>query len=651
MKHLKRKFKRSKPIARILYFTVIVLYLITYALFAKSLISLKGIETVIRYVVLILFALYIISYVFINFLKLCVRKYKHLIITSVIGIILIIVFAFSSSIIDFIYSKLSGLTTSDSVKYKTYLVTKSDTKFSSSLPLGMINDENDYEGYTLAKKLIKKENITNDINEYDNYLDMLYDLYSDKIGGLFISSTYVTRYSQEADFTNIGLETKKVYEISEKKKKSNDDKLISNKSLNEPFTVLFLGVDSEGDGLDDNAAFNGDTLILATFNPNTLSATLFSIPRDTYVPIACLNNNYNKINSSAAYGTKCVIDTIENLTDVNIDYYVKINFKGVVDLVEAVGGVEVNVEAPTYMADKYGGKVCEQNSDRQFGNKLVCMNPGMQTLNGEQALAYARCRHMYIGSDLDRVKHQQQVVEALANKAIHFSSIKEFQDILNAVSKNIATNMDTDTILSGYNVAKNVLGNKLSGKDSINIEKATLETYSLNVYVPSQGRNTSAQGYYKDSLLDIQKSFNVILGKEKKELIKTFSFSVNETYEKSASGKGKRTGASGELLPSFVGKTVSEVESFGSSHNIKINVRYVDSGSEYYNKDVAVGLVGNQSVHKDVLLSTVSELTVYVVNSKETNNNVSENKSDNSSKSNDNKEQLKDDDVIKNMIS
>ena len=87
---------------------------------------------------------------------------------------------------------------------------------------------------------------------------------------------------------------------------------------------------------------------------------------------------------------------------------------------------------------------------------------------------------MYIGSDLDRVKHQQQVVEALANKAMHFSSIKEFQNILNAVSKNIATNMDTDTILSGYNVAKNVFGNKLSGKDSINIEKATLEKILVN---------------------------------------------------------------------------------------------------------------------------------------------------------------------------
>ena len=211
--------------------------------------------------------------------------------------------------------------------------------------------------------------------------------------------------------------------------------------------------------------------------------------------------------------------------------------------------------------------------------------------------------------------------------------------------------METDTILSGYNVAKNVLGNKLSGKDTLNIEKATLETYSLNVYVPSQGRNTSAQGYYNASLEDIKKAFNVVLDKEKEEPIKTFSFSVNETYQKSAPGKGKRTGQSGELLPNFVGKTVSETESFANSHNITLNVKYVDSDSEFYNGDVAVGLIGSQSVHKDVLLSTVKELTVYVVNSKETNNNVSEKKSDNSSKSNDNKEQLKDDDIIKKMIS
>lgn len=650
MNKMIKKLKRSNKALRLIYYLTNITYLIGLILFIKSILSLTGVETLLRIFVIVLFILYLLFYSFCNLLNLLQRKYKGLIITTLISILLTVIFFVGSYYINYIYKNLDGMQENEKIIYTTYLITLKDSSFNEESKIGIINKTIDNDNHELSTKLYKNKKLDNDTTEYTDYIKMIGDLYNGNIEAIFVPGNYVTLFKNENGFENIASDTKIIYEYSEKMQ-NEDLNLVSNKDFNEPLTFLFLGVDSEGDGLNANAAFNGDTLMLMSFNPKTLDAILLSIPRDTYVPIACNHNNYAKINSSAAYGTSCVISTINNLLGINIDYYVKINFKGVVDLVEAVGGVEVNVEAPSYMADKYGGKVCEQNSDRQFGNKLVCMNPGMQTLNGEQALAYARCRHMYIGSDLDRVKHQQQVVEALANKAMHFSSIKEFQDILNAVSKNIATNMDTDTILSGYNVAKNVLGNKLSGKDSINIEKATLETYSLNVYVPSQGRNTSAQGYYKDSLLDIQKSFNVILGKEKKELIKTFSFSVNETYEKSAPGKGKRTGASGELLPSFVGKTVSEVESFGSSHNIKINVRYVDSGSEYYNSDVAVGLVGNQSVHKDVLLSSVSEITIYVVNSKETNNNVSENKSDNSSKSNDNKEQLKDDDIIKNMIS
>ena len=112
--------------------------------------------------------------------------------------------------------------------------------------------------------------------------------------------------------------------------------------------MLLLGVDSEYDGLANNAAFNGDSIMLLTFNPKTLSATVFSIPRDTYVPIACNNNKQNKINSAAAYGTKCMINTIENLTDITIDYFVKINFKGVVNLVDALDGIDVNIDEPDF---------------------------------------------------------------------------------------------------------------------------------------------------------------------------------------------------------------------------------------------------------------------------------------------------------------
>ena len=80
---------------------------------------------------------------------------------------------------------------------------------------------------------------------------------------------------------------------------------------------------------------------------------MFSIPRDLYVPIACNNNRYAKINSSAAYGSSCVINTVQQLTDVNIDYYVKINFTGVVKLIDAIGGITVDVEPPNYQYKLY----------------------------------------------------------------------------------------------------------------------------------------------------------------------------------------------------------------------------------------------------------------------------------------------------------
>ena len=644
MNKMVRKLKKSNKVLRFLYYLVMISYVVGLVLFTKSLLSLTGIETLIRWIAIIFFIIYFILYSFINLLNLLRRKYKGLIISTIFSLLFILLFFVGSYYINYVYNNLNGMQESDKITYNTYLITLKDTEFNSDSKIGLISSKRDKDNNELSTKLYKNKKLKNDITEYEDYIKLLLDLYNKEIDAAFVPGNFDTLFRNEEGFENINNDIKIIYEYSEKKK-NEDLNLVSDKDFNEPLTFLFLGVDSEGNGLNANAAFNGDTLMLMSFNPKTLSSVLLSIPRDTYVPIACNNNRYAKINSSAAYGTGCVISTINQFLDINIDYYVKINFKGVVDLVEAVGGVEVDVEAPTYMANAYGGKVCEQNSDRQWGDKLVCMNPGLQVLDGEQALAYARCRHMYIGSDLDRVRHQQQVVEALANKVLHFNSIKEFQDILNAVSKNIATNMDTDTILSGYNVAKNVLGNKLSGKDSLNIQKATLETYSLNVYVPSQGRNTSAQGYFESSLEDIKKAFNIVLGNEKEEAIKTFSFSVNETYEIYRPGKGKRTGQSGALLPSFIGKTISEAQSFCNSNNINLEIKYVDSGNDHYNDQVSVGLIGDQSIHKDVLLSTVSDLTVYVVNSKSTTSESSTKKDDNNKTDNN-----KSDAIIKGFI-
>ena len=149
---------------------------------------------------------------------------------------------------------------------------------------------------------INKDNIKNPIEYYSNNYEMLEALYNKEIDAVFINKDYVTLYSSEEKFANIGTETKIIKEYSKEMKTEESELLVSTKSLTEPFTVLVMGVDSDSkDGLDANAAFNGDTLILVTFNPKTLTATMFSLPRDLYVQIYNRNNKpigLNKINSS-----------------------------------------------------------------------------------------------------------------------------------------------------------------------------------------------------------------------------------------------------------------------------------------------------------------------------------------------------------------
>lgn len=619
MKRVVKKLKKANWFARLIYFVLPIVYIITYVLFAKSVIALNGIENIFRFVLLIFFVAFILVYLYVGLIKLVKRKYVLFYILSIIGVLFIVVFSLGSTVINLVYDKLSMFNEKDKVTYTSYLVSLKDTELTDESILGMINDEKSIEGNILAKDIIKKNKLKQEIKEYsadssDAYLEMLYALYAKEVDAIFISSNYVTLYSNEDDFENIALDTKVLYEASGLFK-NEDTNIVSNKSLTEPFSVLILGVDSEVNGLNANAAFNGDTLILATFNPKTLSATLFSIPRDTFVPIACRNGAKAKINSSAAYGTQCVIDTIENLTDIKIDYYAKINFKGVVELVEAVGGVTVEVQQPDYLVNhghECHGKICEQNSNRLWGDGYtVFIDPGLQTLNGEQALAYARCRGLFIESDIARNRHQQEIIMALAKKMMKLDSYNSFKKILDAVSNNIATNMSTNQILSSYNILKDMIGKALKNEEIINVQKTKLEIYSLPVYLPS-GRYTSALGYYEDSLKEISKEMKINLGIEKQETVKTFSYSINEEYESYVAGAGKRSGTTNSVLTRFVNRSKAEAESYCADNNLDCSFVYVDSSSSYYNEEVDTDLIGSQNPHEGTIMDNVSSVTFYI---------------------------------------
>lgn len=603
MKVLCKKIKRANKIALAIYILSIGMFIASYIYFAISLFKLEGIETVIRASLLVFFVIWFLIYFLFGLSTLVTKKLKKFLVLTFIQLLFLGIMLFASLVIHRLYGKLEMISNQDYTLYTTNLIALKDTELNGSSKIGMISNNEDIEGYILANTLINKENLSHEVEYFDDYYSMLNALYNKEIAAAFVSSNYIILFSSEEVYEHIGEETKVLYEYSEQMKSKTITN--TNKKLTEPFTVLLMGVDSEKDGLNANAAFNGDTLMLITFNPNTLNATMLSIPRDTYVPIACNNNRNHKINSSAAYGTECVINTVKNLVDVDIDYYAKINFNGVIDLVNALGGIDVEVEQPDYKVyvKRYGeGKLCESNSLRNM-NDLVCMDTGMQHLNGEQALAYARNRHGFLESDLARNRHQQQIVEALSKKLLSVSSFSDFENLLDVVGKNIATNLSTSQMLSFYQTLKNMLMQSLKGNDFITIQKTYLEVYNLPVMVG--GMQLSALGYYENSLEKIKEAMNVNLGLKEEEMIKTFSYDYNEEYESPVIGKGVRSGTKEATVPNLIGSTLRTAEDWGRNNNVTIHTEFVCS-------DGIPGIIGNQSVRIGTSVKSISSMTIYI---------------------------------------
>ena len=599
---------------------------------------LKDIENVLRLIaviVLVIIALLLII-LGIRFLK----KYKK--VKLIIVIVIMLIFTGVEGFVGYNISKVYGSIkkVSDNSDYTTYsasLVTLKDNKAESlddidDAKLGVLEDETSIEGNIIPKEVIKKKNLTNKTEDYDSYISMIDALKDGKIDYIFLPTNYSIMFGSMEGYEDLKDTTKVIYTQTKKVKKDKEE-VANTKPITEPFTILLMGVDSETEGIG-NSSFNGDSLMVVTFNPKTLSTTILSIPRDSYVPIACFNNQKkNKITHAAWKGEECMQKTIENFLDINIDYYVKINFKGVVGLVDTLGGVDIDVPY----------NLCEQNSNRQWGNNTVYIEQGKQTLNGEQALAFARNRHPnpsmcsakwtnYNSNDFIRGQHQQEVVMALLNKFKSVKNLDTVYNLLDTISNNMNTNMSTEQILSLYNVFKDIsakAGKNSDMADLLGMQRLYINGYDQRIY-DYGGTNLSLYNYvlYDDSIKAVSDAMKENLELKKTKAIKKFSFNINNPYEEVVIGKDKTSKTSLVLVPSFVGKSLSYVNSFCGANGIKVNV-----------KGNGTGTVISQSVPSGANVEDVSSITITLSGgstgtSKNTNNQTNKN-NNNTDKNND----------------
>ena len=524
--------------------------------------------------------LFILSIRFLN-------KFKKIKLSIVIILMLLIgsVGIFGAYNVDRVYGALSKV--SDTSGYTTYsssLVTLKDNDAESikdigDSEIGILNDTTSYEGNIIPKEVIEEQKLDNKTKEYSSYIAMIDALNSGEVDYIFLPTNYTVMFGSMDGYEDVGDKTKILLTQTKKvKDKDSNSNETNAKAITEPFTVLLMGVDSDEEGIQ-NGSFNGDSLMVITFNPDTLSTTILSIPRDSYVPIACFSGQRkNKITHAAWQGEDCMIDTIENFLDITIDYYVKINFTGVVQLVDTLGGVEIDVPY----------NLCEQNSKRQWGSNTIYIEKGLQTLNGEQALAFARNRHPnpskcsskwtnYTSNDFIRGEHQQEVVTALLNKFKDVKDLDTVYKLLDTISNNMVTNMSTDQILSLYNVFKDI-ASKSTGMDDmadvLGIQRLKLNGYDARI-VDYGGTNLSLYNYvlYDDSVKAVSDAMKENLGEKKTKVVKTFSFDVNTPYEEEVIGADVTGTRSLVQLPSFVGETVSYVRSYCSQHGISVTVK------------------------------------------------------------------------------
>ena len=217
-------------------------------------------------------------------------------------------------------------------------------------------------------------------------------------------------------------------------------------------SILLLGVDSR-DWLADHGPQLADTIILATLDPDTQTAGLLSIPRDLWVEIP--NHGYNKINQAYQLGEAnheleggagLAMETVESFLDISIPYYALVDFNAFVRLVDEIGGVKIDVPEPIKI-DPLGEKYPRT------------LQPGIQTLTGELALAYVRNRDT-AGSDFDRIQRQQQVIVAIRKRVISFEMIPILMDkapiLYREVASGVKTNLNLQQVVQLVFVAAQI---------------------------------------------------------------------------------------------------------------------------------------------------------------------------------------------------
>jgi polyisoprenyl-teichoic acid--peptidoglycan teichoic acid transferase len=251
------------------------------------------------------------------------------------------------------------------------------------------------------------------------------------------------------------------------------------------FIVLVSGIDING---PISLRSRSDVNILLIVNPKRSTITMISIPRDMFLPFACKNDAMDKLTHSGIYGINCTVMTVENFLDIEINYYVRMNFTSFIKIIDVIGNINVYSEYSFTASDKSFSFV-----------------RGMNVMNSDQALAFARERKSFEAGDVQRGLNQQEIIKSVIKKLISPSTLGKIDKIVNSISKSLDTNLKSADVqkLISMQIDKNIewkfASYHVSGTESLR-ETFSIPGRNLFVVIPLESSLENIKLRIRDSM-------------------------------------------------------------------------------------------------------------------------------------------------------
>lgn len=437
----RKKQKNKRPISKFMtIFMIVSLALLIFQIIKLNLLPAK-------LIVLVSLVMVILCLIILLILHFKAKKFLPRILAGFVALCMCVGLAYGNYFIyktDNTFDVVTSLADSKATMTSIVVLKSSSIKKEKDLKGKTIGTILDMDKKPTKRMLddLNKDNIKYTTKNYSNLDELMEAFYSGEVDAICLNEKYRDILHETQAYFTFQTDTRIVHQnvhYTKVEKNDNPSDPVNDVSK-DAFTVLVSGNDSYGTLQDSNT--RSDANLLLTVNPKTGTILMTSIPRDYYVELVCPDDetestcpvgSYDKLTHSGLMGIKSTEKTIEKALGIKINYNVRINFSSVVNLVDALDGIDLDI--------KKGEEV-----DIFYVNSQPGLSVGKHHVDGETALAFARERHAYADGDNQRVRNQQKVFKAIFNRIVSPKMITNYGKFMDALAVAFDTNLSGDEI-------------------------------------------------------------------------------------------------------------------------------------------------------------------------------------------------------------